>query len=1387
VTRVPDHESPRRWRLAAQAAWALSLCGLWLMVGVLLADMPPADVRLANDLYHAGQYRQAVDMLDQLLEPRAAANLSEPILISALDLAVEVNQASGRFDVALQYARRREQLFDRQTQDSPAKLNIQRQTLALTMADLQMALDRPAEAEKSLRAAFALPEGARLNDPTWEADVQVRLARAIAAQESAHGQAIAQQRAQQQWTLAESNASQAVSGCLRSRSEAKQLLTATKLQTECLLALNRAGEAAALVDRLLRDGLPDRDEKSRIDLSDELAQCRHAEHNYAAERTALEQTLDWQQQADHSEPTVAQAALFNRLAQALQALGEDAHAVEKWKSAAKLYHELLGQATDDSGKANSKPEAKFLELQCLQGLQEIDLRLGDWSDGVQISRQLLQRLEPRLRSDDPALIRAQTALGAFLAKTDDWNAARPLLQQAAEFWRARIPPAPAELAGTLVNLAEIARQTGSFAQAQSLLEEALALYRTALSPDDVKLGDTLSNLAAVQNARGQFYEAVTNFREAESVCRALANVDNPRAEELLGATLLDLSMLYKAQRQFDAAATTCEQALALAKKRHPSDTNLALLPFHIALASLYLAEDVSPQDESMVPVSQENQVNLSSDQPVGAVNAALQQADSHIHSALDLCTLHHLLQKPAAANVLHLAATLQYRRGDLNAAQETWQSALQIAQQNGQTAVAFRCLSYLGQVAVKQGKLDEAEAISRRAVALQEIVQAYPAMHYMALVNRAQVLRKLGRKDEALECLQEAVRVIESPRAETTGGEAKRAVYFAQFSAAFDLLVDWSVEENRWDDALSYAEAGRNRTFLDEMRAVGVDLRASLRGTPQEHLLDDEKQILSQYHALQAKAIERLASEDDAGAAANATNQLPNQTSKAESLSNSVDNSASDSAELARRLAELRRQYADIQTAIRDASPFYRELLLGNRGLQAWPVVKPHVLSSDSVMLLYNLGQTGGHLFLIDGNSNLHNASIDHTAVENAGDSYSGNASNSKSEVTHYCLTVSPEQSSRLGIPPGPLSRQAAAQWVFRYVTTLCEPEQTRGANRGLGAKAITSAKYAVGPIEQTMITDILVPPPVREELHRLNPRYITVVPDGALDQLPLEALCVSVDPPRYLLDELPPIAYAPSAMILAAIAERKSPDSVNDYSLLTVGNPRYPEIDPAVSRSSSDVALADYMAAGGTLSPLPGTSTECRKVAAALRSAGVSNVTTLEDSKASELNVREQLSGRRFVHLAAHGLVDQQYQNLFGALALTQPENFQNTTTENDGFLSLFEIYGLPLGDCELVVLSACQTNVGPDRPLEAGSTMARAFLAAGARRVVCSHWDVDDESTSELIGAFAAGLGEALRAGQKPNYAVALAEARKYVRGQSKWSSPYYWAPFVLMGPAR
>ena len=45
--------------------------------------------------------------------------------------------------------------------------------------------------------------------------------------------------------------------------------------------------------------------------------------------------------------------------------------------------------------------------------------------------------------------------------------------------------------------------------------------------------------------------------------------------------------------------------------------------------------------------------------------------------------------------------------------------------------------------------------------------------------------------------------------------------------------------------------------------------------------------------------------------------------------------------------------------------------------------------------------------------------------------------------------------------------------------------------------------------------------------------------------------------------------------------------------------------------------------------------------------------------------------------------------------------------------------------------------------------------------------------------------GFFERVAASRSADYAKALHDARLVVRSQQQWASPYYWAPFVLIGP--
>jgi CHAT domain-containing protein len=210
--------------------------------------------------------------------------------------------------------------------------------------------------------------------------------------------------------------------------------------------------------------------------------------------------------------------------------------------------------------------------------------------------------------------------------------------------------------------------------------------------------------------------------------------------------------------------------------------------------------------------------------------------------------------------------------------------------------------------------------------------------------------------------------------------------------------------------------------------------------------------------------------------------------------------------------------------------------------------------------------------------------------------------------------------------------------------------------------------------------------------------------------------------------------------------------------------------------------ARSRYGTLGGKLNQLPYSGWEAEWVSGVFGKNDIM-AARLDGARATEANVRSQTRGRRIIHLACHGLADQSYGNLFGALALAPGKDPNNPT--DDGFLTLAEIYELDLKSCELAILSACDTNFGPEQRGEGVWALSRGFLVAGVRRVVASNWLVDDEAAASLISYYCSILAKAEKKGEKADYAEALHKAKRWIREQEKWKSPYYWGTFVLLGP--
>jgi tetratricopeptide (TPR) repeat protein len=247
----------------------------------------------------------------------------------------------------------------------------------------------------------------------------------------------------------------------------------------------------------------------------------------------------------------------------------------------------------------------------------------------------------------------------------------------------------------------------------------------------------------------------------------------------------------------------------------------------------------------------------------------------------------------------------------------------------------------------------------------------------------------------------------------------------------------------------------------------------------------------------------------------------------------------------------------------------------------------------------------------------------------------------------------------------------------------------------------------------------------------RPDDRRLLVSPDGPLTHVPFPLL----EPDRE-------VALVPSGTVLALLRARTG---AHGDGVLALGDPAY-----------------GAPAGGLPLARLPSSGVEARAVGDVV----------LLGKEATEEGLRTALLGRprwRAVHLACHGLLDAD-RPLLSSLALAPGGG-------DDGLLVGHEILRMTV-PADLVVLSGCDTGLGKTFRGEGVLGLSRAFLLAGAPRVLVSLWKVDDEATRAFMETFYARW----KSGRPlPD---ALREARQRVRSDPRWSHPRHWASFVLWG---
>lgn len=307
---------------------------------------------------------------------------------------------------------------------------------------------------------------------------------------------------------------------------------------------------------------------------------------------------------------------------------------------------------------------------------------------------------------------------------------------------------------------------------------------------------------------------------------------------------------------------------------------------------------------------------------------------------------------------------------------------------------------------------------------------------------------------------------------------------------------------------------------------------------------------------------------------------------------------------------------------------------------------------------------------------------------------------------------------------------------------------------------------------------------PAREQLS--GKTRLIIVPDERLWELPFQALQPNED--SYLIEHSA-VSYAPSLAVLREMKQRTQQrrPPAGQLALLALGN-------PALGKRTIERVNAVLMQTEGDNAPAPLPEAE-RQVRALAQLYGARQSRVYTGAEATEERLKREASAYRILHLATHGTLDNvnpMYSHVILAQdATTQlPLRQSGGALREDGLLQAWELMNMRL-NADLVVLSACETARGEIKSGEGVIGLSWALFVAGCPTTVVSQWKVESASTTELMlnfhrqlhASFARTTGSE-QANANSTQAEALRQASLALLRGDKYSHPFYWAGFVIIG---
>jgi len=971
------------------------------------------------------------------------------------------------------------------------------------------------------------------------------------------------------------------------------------------------------------------------------------------------------------------------------------------------------------------------------------------------------------------LVRAYSSVGSY-------DKALPLAKKVFDARVKTLDRSSVPYADKLYDFATLQKSGGEFKEAASNFEQVALVYEEKLDAQKPGLANTLHNLGSVYGALSRYEDAIATLERSLSAYENSLGAKHP----FYAYTLEQIAGIYKAQGQYEPAIENYNASLKILAEalgtNHVSYANTLnnLANVHKARGEFGKA---IPMYKKTLDILDSNQMSEHPNYGNTLNNLGVIYNDTGRHEeALALYERSLAVKEkawgkshPIVADTINNIGDLYRSQAQYEEAIERFKRALEIYEAklgSGHPRVAV-ALDNIGFSYFGQNQYGEAAKFHKRALAIREkaLGDAHPDVG-TSTVNLANAYFGNNRLDEAIANYEKALAIFEN----TLGGAHSRiAIIHGNLAEVYKVAGKYDEALSSSRRAMSVLTESRSRARAGQL--VGGNENAVQLGniysnfavlahdaaeqdpSRRAELGEEALQAGQQYSSTSvttalAQMAARFAADDQS--LGKTVRQQQDLKSKWQDLDKALSGELSKplSARDPAKTAEIRKQRRIVEeeleavaARLNEKFPQYKELT-DPKPLKVSAIQR--LLGQDEALVTFVIQDRNSYIWAVTGDRMIWR---------------------------------------KLGADTGEkkLSSRVASLRKDLQIETL----QQEGKFFNLQT-AYQLYVDLLGPVEDVI----------------KDKKNLLLVPVGSLTSLPFNVL-ITNEPPKAVPDKVDgyreahwlikrhAVTILPAVSSLRALREFAAAEKAKE-PFIGYGDPDFggnrggfargakvtsiaaPDLSSVFTREG----LVDVDMLTASLPQLPDTADELRHVAERL---GAENERVRLGKVATEQDVKQaDLEAYRIVYFATHGLVAGDLKALGSsiaepALALTVPGK---ATALDDGLLTASEVAKLKL-NADWVVLSACNTAAGDKAGAEALSGLAKAFIYAGARSLLVSHWPVVSTAAVSLTTAIfdlqakdaSIGRSEALRQSM-----VALLNNKDDPLN----AYPSVWAPFIIVG---